>query len=470
MKYKKYIIPILFILIEVFCSGGNSKSIIIQQSSKPSYFFGNQKEFTSPLKINTIQLPLNVSSESYLNFKNTVTNNDYPSFLYIEQFLNAFQYNLPINSDKNKLSLYTETANSPWSKNRKLLQVSIMGNSKIEKETNSLPKNLIFAIDVSGSMAEPNRMNLAKLALKRFVNNLNPKDFVSIITYSTEAETLIEPTEAQQKSILLNKIAGIRDTGGTNAWPGIQLAYRVAREMQFNKRQTKIVILSDGDFGGVNDEEFFSLVRKERFNNTTISILGFSTERKINTMDKLNDLKLGDSIYIDSIEDARLKLNDNWLQFSSIATDLKLEVKFDSKNVESFKLIGFDRYNPSKNKEIVDADSSFFYTALYEIIPSKESTPTGELAIFRLSYNTFNKTEELKRTAINSNHSIWDSSDSLRLAAGISALGMVVNDSVTSENIDFYTAIHLIQSTLIYDPDKSRQELLNLVIKLKNMK
>jgi Ca-activated chloride channel family protein len=400
-----------------------------------------------------------------------VENSNYPSNIYTEELLNSFPYNYPRPKEGKSIGLHLEAAISPWDDKRKLIHIGI-NSIKEEKEENKneSPKNIVFAIDTSGSMGGSERIDLAKNSLKTFIQGLNSKDNVATIEYTDDAKISLPPTGMNAKNRILDSISRLKPTGGTNAWHGILLAYKLAREMRSDREQTKVIIVTDGDFGGVNNDELLALIQKENKAGITFSVFGFSTSGKVAVMDLISTTKAGEAYYINSPEDARKSLTlQSWLTYISLAKDMSIEVKFNPGLVESFRLIGFEKYRPSTGRKLYQVSSSFSYTALYEVI-TFDSDKIGELATVKLNYKTTNgKSEEIKEILFDSKSIAWDASENFRFAAGVAGLGMILNHSIYKGSLDFNMVIHLIQSAILYDPDGTRKEFLNLLNKLKKI-
>lgn len=464
---------ILLYLLLLSCSSGDNRNYYLPLTNTPSYNLENYKNFSSTKKTDTTSFPLEVSTFSFFNLKESVDARATPQGIYTEELLNSFQYNYPKSEDKKELNLYTEIAASPWNSKCKLVHIGIYAGAlenEIKKETPS--KNVIFAIDTSGSMSGADRMDLAKSYLKNFIQGLQANDTISIVQYTNDARIFLKPTQIQAKNKILDAISKLFPSGGTNAQPGILLSYKLARELKSANAQTKVIIVTDGDFGGVNNEEFLSLVEKENRIGTTISIVGFGNGlNRVELMELLAKSKKGDSLYINSSTDIKkIKPSQDWITKSILASDLKVEVKFNPKQVDSFRLIGFENYNSAKEKAKVEVYPGFSYTALYEIIPTETGLNDSDLLEIKLNYRTGKgKAEEIKNTIKNTTISGWESTDNFRFAAGVAGLGMILNNSTDRGSLDYNMVIHLIQSSISFDPDGTRLELLTLANKLKKL-
>ena len=461
MNQSKFYRLIAIILFLGSCSGANTRKSSFYKDNAPAYEALSGNEFVATKKMSNSFFPLEASTTSYANFKESVENGYYPSNIYTEELLNSFTYNFEKPKDKKNIGLHLETAISPWDSKRKLIQIGISSIKEEREEKLDTPsKNIIFAIDTSGSMQGTGRMELAKNSMKAFIQGLNSRDTVATLQYTNDAKIILPPTSMNAKNRILESISNLRVDGGTNAWTGILLAYKLAKDMKLNKDQTKIVIITDGDFGGVNNDEFMALVEKE---------LGFSTS-SVDLMDTLVARKKGEAYYINSFEDAKKSLSSqSWLIGNSLAKEMSINVKFNTEQVESFRLIGFEKYNRSKTKTNYEAGGDYSYIALYEVFTYPQ-IKQNELISVRLTYKTEKgQTEEIKETLLDKENSIWNSSDNFRFAAGVAGLSMILNNSKEKGKVDFNMVIHLIQTATTYDPDGTRREFLNLVNRLKHL-
>ncbi|MBK7058068.1 MAG: von Willebrand factor type A domain-containing protein [Leptospiraceae bacterium] len=470
MNQSKFYRLIAIILFLGSCSGANTRKSSFYKDNAPAYEALSGNEFVATKKMSNSFFPLEASTTSYANFKESVENGYYPSNIYTEELLNSFTYNFEKPKDKKNIGLHLETAISPWDSKRKLIQIGISSIKEEREEKLDTPsKNIIFAIDTSGSMQGTGRMELAKNSMKAFIQGLNSRDTVATLQYTNDAKIILPPTSMNAKNRILESISNLRVDGGTNAWTGILLAYKLAKDMKLNKDQTKIVIITDGDFGGVNNDEFMALVEKENRVGINLSILGFSTS-SVDLMDTLVARKKGEAYYINSFEDAKKSLSSqSWLIGNSLAKEMSINVKFNTEQVESFRLIGFEKYNRSKTKTNYEAGGDYSYIALYEVFTYPQ-IKQNELISVRLTYKTEKgQTEEIKETLLDKENSIWNSSDNFRFAAGVAGLSMILNNSKEKGKVDFNMVIHLIQTATTYDPDGTRREFLNLVNRLKHL-
>ncbi|MBL4671543.1 MAG: VWA domain-containing protein [Arenicella sp.] len=305
-----------------------------------------------------------------------------PNAVRTEEMINYFSYDYPIPDSKSapfKASI--SVLDSPWSESKKLVHIGIKGyNIKPEKAPDS---NLVFLLDVSGSMGDANKLPLVKQSIALLLGKLKPTDKVSIVVYAGAAGVVLEPTEAQYKSKILAALQRLNAGGSTAGGAGIELAYQLA-EQNFNADAVnRIILATDGDFnvGQKSNEALKTLVERKRDNGVFLSILGFGRNNyQDDMMQTLAQNGNGVAAYIDSISEAKKVLVD---QASStlftIAKDVKLQVEFNPTTVSDYRLVGYETRHLNRedfNNDKVDAGdigAGHTVTAIYEITPSNVS-------------------------------------------------------------------------------------------------
>ena len=469
-KIVKFIIILVYLLM-FYCSSRNN-SYYQNQIIIPEYNLNHSSNFKNTKTVDTSSYPLESSTFSFYQLKEAIDNSNYPSQVYTEELLNHFSYNYPKYSNQKNLNIYSEIATSPWNPKNKLVHIGIY-SPNLETEKKDIPtKNIIFAVDTSGSMSGYDRLELAKTFMKNFIQTLQGNDTVSIIQFTTDAKIVLNPTNINAKNKILDSISRLTANGGTDIWPGILLSYRLTKEIKNLNVPSKVILITDGDFGGVNDNEFFTLIDREKKSGTSFSAIGFGKDLgNVSVMDKLSNLKLAETFYIRSSQDLyKFSLDSSWQPIKSLTSDMKVEVKFNRNNVESFRLIGFENFKQVKDAKNYNAYSGFSYTALYEILPAQNTNNSLEMVEIKLKYKSEKgTTEEIKQTVQNNETTTWESTEDFRFAAGVAGLAMLINKSIHRGNVDFNMVIHLLQSSLAFDPDGTRKELFILVNKIKNL-
>lgn len=326
---------------------------------------------------------IDVDTGSYSNIRRLINNGSLPvkAAVRVEEMLNYFNYDY--DNSGNTLSdsdipfiTRTEVAPSPWSKNHHLLQIGIKAVDENELE---LPAaNLVFLIDVSGSMSSPNKLGLLKKSLMLLVSKMRPQDKVSLVVYAGASGVVLEPTAGNKKQNIIHALSRLKAGGSTNGASGIQLAYQVAQQGYITKGINRILLATDGDFnvGTVNFEQLKILVEEKRKTGISLSTLGFgSGNYNDHLMEQLADAANGNYSYIDTLKEAQKVLIDEMSStLKTVAKDVKIQVEFNPSIVSEYRLIGYENRTLNKenfNNDKVDAGeigAGHTVTAFYEVV------------------------------------------------------------------------------------------------------
>src|SRR6185437_9629458 len=323
---------------------------------------------------------VDVDGASYSNVRRFINSGQLPppDAVRIEEMVNYFKYNLPGPSNNEPVAIHTELSSAPWNTNHRLLRIGLKAKTiDVDKLP---PSNLVFLIDVSGSMDEPNKLPLVKASMKMLTEQLRIKDKVAIVVYAGQAGLVLPSTSGDKKETIDNAIDNLSAGGSTAGGEGIKLAYRVARENFMSKGNNRIIMATDGDFnvGPNSDEDMEQLIVKERASKVAISIMGFGMGNlKDSKMETLADKGNGNYAYIDNITEAHKALVSEFGgTLFTIAKDVKLQIEFNPSKVQAYRLLGYeDRmlnkedFNNDK-KDAGDMGSGHTVTALYEIVPA----------------------------------------------------------------------------------------------------
>ncbi|MCG8574748.1 MAG: von Willebrand factor type A domain-containing protein [Flavobacteriales bacterium] len=293
---------------------------------------------------------IDVDQASYTNFRRYVNEGQLPpkDAIRLEEWLNYFNYNLeaPSANDEHPLKITSEIASCPWEPEDDLLMIKLQGK-KAEVGKDLPPSNLVFLVDVSGSMGwGENKLELAKTSMKKLVKQLRSQDKMSIVTYAGSSEIILPPTSGDQKSEINKAIEKLNAGGGTHGEGGIHAAYKLAEENFNTNSNNRIILASDGDWnmGKVSDKDLKKLIEEKRETGIYLSVLGFGMGNyNDGTMEILADNGNGNYAYVDSEKEADRIFG---AEFSgamyTIAEDVKLQVEFNEEVVESYRLIGYE--------------------------------------------------------------------------------------------------------------------------------
>jgi Ca-activated chloride channel family protein len=434
---------------------------------------------------------IDVDTASYANLRRFLSSGQRPpkDAIRIEECVNYFSYRYPQPQDGIPFSVNSELSACPWNTRHHLLLVALQG-----KEINAEklpPSNLVFLIDVSGSMMPANKLPLLKSAFRLLANNLRPIDSVSIVVYAGASGVVLPPTAGDKKETIIAALEKLSAGGPTAGSAGIRLAYQTARDNFKKGGNNRIILASDGDFnvGTSSKAELVRMVEEERKHGVFLTILGFGMGNyKDATMEQLADKGNGNYAYIDTIHEARKVLVS---QFGgtlfTIAKDVKIQVEFNPRHVKAYRLIGYENRRLNKEdfnndkKDAGEMGAGHTVTALYEIVPADADTPlptvdplryqevrdrrdaaAGELATVKLRYKKPDSdtsrllTHPVPATALSAG------SENLRFAAAVSCFGMLLNDSAFKKDADWPLVRTLARGALGEDPEGYRAEFLRL--------
>ncbi|TZF99308.1 VWA domain-containing protein (plasmid) [Chryseobacterium panacisoli] len=296
----------------------------------------------------------------------------------VEEMINYFKYDYPQPENGDPFSINTEYNQSPWNPKHKLLKIGLQGkNIPMDR----LPaSNIVFLIDVSGSMSQENKLPLLKSSLKILLNQLRPKDKVGIVVYAGSAGMVLPPTSAGEKEKIIKALDNLQAGGNTAGGEGIELAYKLAKENFIKGGNNRVVLATDGDFnvGASSSADIETLITEKRKTGIFLTCLGYGMGNyKDNTMETLADKGNGNYAYIDNIQEANKFLGREFAgNIYTIAKDVKIQIEFNPKFVKSYRLIGYEN-RKLRNEDFVndkidagELGSGHTVTALYEIIPS----------------------------------------------------------------------------------------------------
>jgi Ca-activated chloride channel homolog len=404
---------------------------------------------------------IDVDAASYSNVRRFLKNGQRPprDAVRIEEMINYFDYEYPQPKGNEPFEVITELADCPWQPKHKLLHIGLQG--KTIPMDNLPASNLVFLIDVSGSMNSPNKLPLLKSAFKLLVNQLRPQDKVSIVVYAGAAGLVLEPTDGNDKAKILEALDRLEAGGSTAGGAGIKLAYKTARAHFIKGGNNRVILATDGDFnvGASSDSEMVRLAEEERKSGVFLTVLGFGMGNyKDNKMQQLSQAGNGNHAYIDDMDEAKKVLVTEFGgTLFTIAKDVKIQIEFNPATVAGYRLIGYENrlldkedFNDDK-KDAGELGSGHTVTALYEIIPAgvkseflgsvdplkyqtepkKTNTATAEMATVKLRYKLPDGDDsKLTQRIVSAGGTTFDrSSENFRWAAAVAGFGMLLRDS-----------------------------------------
>ena len=424
------------------------------------YAHEKENDFRSPTTEPLSTFSIDVDTASYANARRFINQSQMPPVdaVRIEEFVNYFRYDYADAKGEHPFSINTEISTAPWNPKHRLVHIGLQGR---KVDTAKLPpSNLVFLLDVSGSMNNPTKLPLLKAAFKLLVNNLRPHDRVAIVVYAGAAGVVLPSTPGKRKGEILAAIDRLRAGGSTAGGAGIQLAYAIA-EANFHKGgNNRVILATDGDFnvGTSSTGDLTRLVEEKRKTGVFLTILGFgSGNYKDSRMEELSNKGNGNAAYIDSILEAKKVLvTEMGGTLLTIAKDVKIQVEFNPAKVKGYRLIGYvnrklaNQDFADDKKDAGELGAGHSVTVLYEIIPAGSDEPvkgaaelkyqkraetsaadSDELMTVKLRYK---KPDGDKSTLIV--HPLRDfdlalakTSDNFRFSAAVAGFGMLLRKS-----------------------------------------
>ncbi len=415
----------------------------------------------------------------------------------VEEFINYFPYELPKPSGNDPFSITTDAAPAPWNPDHQLVRVALQGR---DLPPDARPQsNLIFLVDVSGSMRAEDKLPLLKKSLEALIERMGERDRIAIVVYAGASGLALAPTS--EKTKVLSALRDLESGGSTNGGEGILLAYSTARDSFIEGGNNRVILCSDGDFnvGVTNQSELVDLIEKERDSGVFLSVLGFGSGNfKDSTMEKLADKGNGNYAYIDSLKEGRKVLGEQMAgTLFTIAKDVKVQVEFNPAHVAGYRLIGYENRTLAKEdfnddkKDAGEIGAGHSVTAFYEVVPADKSLP-GNGTVDPLKYQTSPAssapvssdmlTVKLRSKAPDGQASslvertleadavrpLSETPDSFRFAAAAAAFAMKLRDDPLF-SMDWDAILRLARGALGNDPGGHRAEFLTLVERARSM-
>ncbi|TAF50782.1 MAG: VWA domain-containing protein [Oscillatoriales cyanobacterium] len=446
---------------------------------------------------------IDVDTASYSNVRRFINSGVMPpkDAVRLEELINYFTYDYPQPKGDRPFSINTELANAPWNPQHKLVHIGLQGKSISTK--NLPPNNLVFLIDVSGSMNSPDKLPLVKASLKYLVSELRAKDSVTIVVYAGAAGLVLPPTPGNQKEKILDSIDKLEAGGSTAGGAGIQLAYKVARDNFIKQGNNRVILATDGDFnvGASSDGELVRMIEEKREQGVFLSVLGFGTGNLQDAkMEQLADKGNGNYAYIDSLLEAKKVLvTQMGGTLFTIAKDVKIQVEFNPAKVQAYRLVGYENrvlqnqdFNDDK-KDAGELGAGHSVTAIYEIIPvgvasdvklpevdplkyqpnpaTASASQTDELMQVKLRYKKPNETvsQLITQSVMDKPVKLENASANFRFAAAVAAFGMVLRDSEYKGAANFDQVLKLASQAKGEDKEGYRAEFIRLVENCKTL-
>ncbi|WP_223415309.1 MULTISPECIES: vWA domain-containing protein [unclassified Pseudomonas] len=430
-----------------------------------------------------------VDTGAYANVRRLLNQGRLPpeGAVRLEEMVNYFPYDYALPTDGSPFGVTTELASSPWNPHTRLLRIGIKASDRAVAEL--APANLVFLVDVSGSMDRREGLPLVKSTLKLLVDQLRAQDRVSLVVYAGDSRVVLEPTSGREKAKIRTAIDQLTAGGSTAGASGIELAYQMAQQAFIPKGINRILLATDGDFNvGISDfDSLKQMAVDKRKTGVSLTTLGFGVDNyNEHLMEQLADAGDGNYAYIDNLREARKVLVDQLgSTLAVVAKNVKLQVEFNPAQVSEYRLLGYEnralkREDFSNDK--VDAGeigAGHTVTALYEIVPKGEkgwlellrygsaesatSAKSGELAMLRVRYQLpegGNSRLIERPIAVGSE---GKASDDLRFAAAVAAFSQQLKDGRYTGDFSLKDTQALARGARGDDPFGLRSEFVQLV-------
>ena len=437
---------------------------------------------------------IDVDAASYSNMRRYINKGELPpaDAIRTEELINYFSYDYPQPTGNDPVKITTEVGACPWNVKHRLVRIGLKAK---EIPTDKLPvSNLVFLIDVSGSMYGPQRLGLVQSSLKLLVNNLRDEDRVAIVVYSGSAGEKLPSTSGSDKQKIREAIDELTAGGSTAGGAGIKLAYKMAKQNFVKGGNNRIILCTDGDFnvGVSSDEGLEKLIEQERKSGVFLTVLGYGMGNyKDSKMQVLAEKGNGNHAYIDNLQEAnRVLVNEFGATMHTVAKDVKLQIEFNPSQVQAYRLIGYESRllkDEDFNNDAKDAGemgAGHTVTAFYEVVPAGiKSDFTGkvddlkyqktkpapavtnnskELLTVKLRYKApdGNTSKKIEQPLIDDKKE--KVSSDFRFASAVAMFGQLLRDSDFKGDATYDKVISLAKTSLNNDEKGYRREFIRL--------
>ncbi len=430
-----------------------------------------ENDFMSPGLNPLSTFSIDVDNASYTNCRRMIENGNLPNIdaVRTEEFINYFDYNYPVPQKEDVFSVYTEVGDCPWNEDARLVHVGLKGYTvPVEMLP---PSNLVFLLDVSGSMSDENKLPLLKKSFKTLVDRLNEKDRVAIVTYAGEDRVVLESTSCENKEVIKQAIDNLESGGSTNGEGGINRAYDIAIDNFVKDGNNRVILATDGDFniGQSSDGELTRLIEEKREHDVFLTILGFGMGNyKDSKMESLADHGNGNYFYIDDIRESNRVLVTNLAgTLFTIAKDVKIQVEFNPNLVKEYRLVGYEnRLMEAQDfaddkKDAGELGAGHTVTAIYEIIPGKaeksnlkyqssSSKASDELVTVSLRFKkpTGDKSKLISIPVKDAGMAWDDNSKMFKFSAAVAGFSLILRESKYIKDFDLEDVTDIARSVV----------------------
>jgi Ca-activated chloride channel family protein len=473
----------------------DEKALRGEGAAGESYAEIDENPFLDAARAPLSTFSIDVDTASYSNTRRFLNEGQLPprDAVRIEELVNYFSYDYPQPDGQTPFSVTAEVAECPWNTQHKLVHIGLQGKRLAQEDLP--PANLVFLIDVSGSMNEPDKLPLVKSSLRTLANQLTSRDRVAVVVYAGASGLVLPSTPGDQRGEIVSAVERLQAGGSTNGGSGIRLAYSVAEQNFIRGGTNRVVLATDGDFnvGLTSDTDLVNLIEEKRRGGVFLSVLGFGTGNLNDSMmEKLADKGNGNYAYIDTEAEARKALGEQVAgTLAAIAKDVKIQVEFNPRLVAGYRLIGYenrllaDKDFNDDTKDAGEIGAGHTVTALYEVVPAgqklenpgvdelKYSRPAettqganaSELLTVKLRYKEpeGETSRPLSVGVPDRQASYRNASDNFKFAAAVAEFGLLLRDSRYKGQSSYENAAQLARASAGADLNGRRAEFVGLV-------
>lgn len=422
----------------------------------------------------TTTFAIDVDKASYANVRRMLNANVMPpaSAVRVEEMINYFTYSYPQPRGAEPFSITTEVAGCPWNAKNRLLRIGIQGRNL--DEWRMAPNNLVFLLDVSGSMSPAERLPLIKSAFRVLVDRLRAQDSVAIVVYAGAAGVVLPRTSGADKQAIYAALERLQAGGSTAGGAGIELAYRIAQDNLIEGANNRVILATDGDFnvGISSDDDLQALIEEKRKSGISLTTIGVGDSNYQDAkMELLADKGNGNYFYFDTLREAQKVFRSELTgTLVTIAKDVKVQLEFNPSQVASYRQVGYENRALANQdftddtKDAGELGAGHSVTALYELVPAAGAS-RGEVASVRLRYKEPNGTKSSLITAVakDEGHSAFDASPDMQFAAAIAEFAMLLRNSPHRGTSSYAEAQRLARAARGADLDGTRDEFARLI-------
>lgn len=385
-------------------------------------------------KDTTSTFSIDVDTASYANVRRHIRDGQLPPAAAVrtEELINYFSYDYASPRGEDAFAVTTEVGPAPWNTERRLVHIGVRGRTIDDSAASN--RNLVFLLDVSGSMSSPDKLPLVKAGLSALTRQLRPDDHVSIVVYAGAAGVVLPPTAGADRARILEAMDTLHSGGGTNGAEGIELAYELAERHMVPGGNNRVIVATDGDFNvGISDhEQLLSLIEAKRDTGVFLSVLGVGTGNLNDaTMEQLADRGNGNYSYLDSEREAqKVLVHEAGSMLDTIAKDVKIQVAFDPEQIVSHRLIGYEnrmlahRDFDDDTKDAGEIGAGHTVTALYEVVPKPGAHHDDPMMTLRLRHKAPGQRTSRKQVfeVDDAEVALANTSDAFRFSASVAGL------------------------------------------------